>query len=136
MDLKNGFTAAALLEATRLTRAGSLREATALIQRHLRQQAAPAAAADDGEVIDAEFTVVETRPEIGGPAPRGAKFIAGSHAARAGTRPYKLYVPSGFDGRTPLPMVVMLHGCTQSPDDFAAGTRMNALADEHGFVVV
>jgi poly(hydroxyalkanoate) depolymerase family esterase len=33
-------------------------------------------------------------------------------------------------------MVVMLHGCTQNPDDFATGTGMNTLADEHGFIVV
>jgi poly(hydroxyalkanoate) depolymerase family esterase len=33
-------------------------------------------------------------------------------------------------------MLVMLHGCGQTPEDFATGTRMNGLADEHGFLVV
>jgi poly(hydroxyalkanoate) depolymerase family esterase len=52
----------------------------------------------------------------------------------AGSRRYKVYVPSGDRGPG-LPVVVMLHGCTQNPDDFAAGTRMNALAEEQGFLV-
>jgi poly(hydroxyalkanoate) depolymerase family esterase len=68
------------------------------------------------------------------PLPDGAKFLAGSYADQAGSRAYKLYVPSGHHGQA-LPLVVMLHGCTQSPDDFAAGTRMNLLAEEHTCLV-
>jgi poly(hydroxyalkanoate) depolymerase family esterase len=62
-------------------------------------------------------------------------FVAGRYTGRGGTRGYKLFVPSGF-GDALLPLVVMLHGCTQDPDDFAAGTRMNALAEEEGFLVL
>ena len=69
------------------------------------------------------------------PLPEGAQFVAGSFANEAGGRGYKLYIPSTYRGRA-VPLVVMLHGCTQSPDDFAAGTRMNALAEEHGCLIV
>lgn len=64
------------------------------------------------------------------PLPAGATFATASYANAAGTRDYKLYVPS-TRGEQRLPLIVMLHGCTQSPDDFAAGTGMNALAEEH-----
>ncbi len=63
------------------------------------------------------------------------EFLAKSFSNQAGTRPYKLYIPGGYRGE-PLPLIVMLHGCTQSPDDFATGTRMNAAAEaERCFVV-
>jgi poly(hydroxyalkanoate) depolymerase family esterase len=67
--------------------------------------------------------------------PKGAQFLAAIFSNREGNRPYKLYVPSGYDGQ-PVPLIVMLHGCTQSPDDFAAGTRMNDAAEEHACLVV
>ncbi len=74
------------------------------------------------------------RPATSPPLPDGARFLALSFSSEAGSRAYKLYVPSTARGEA-LPLVVMLHGCTQSPDDFAAGTRMNALAEEHGLLV-
>ncbi|SMF89243.1 esterase, PHB depolymerase family [Azospirillum oryzae] len=68
------------------------------------------------------------------PLPDGASFATASHSGASGTRAYKLYVPANRgDGLRPL--VVMLHGCTQSPDDFSAGTRMNAFAERHGIFV-
>ena len=41
---------------------------------------------------------------------------------------YFLYVPPGANADTPMPLLLMLHGCTQHPQDFATGTGMNAAA--------
>jgi poly(hydroxyalkanoate) depolymerase family esterase len=76
-----------------------------------------------------------TPPSTQDIVPEGAQFIESAYSNPAGSRTYKLFVPSGYQGQ-PLPLVVMLHGCTQSPDDFAAGTRMNFIAEEQTCFVV
>jgi poly(hydroxyalkanoate) depolymerase family esterase len=171
-------------EATRLTRAGQLVEATALLQRMLQGGSAPRPESRsasqarlprlDPLTIDATADVVEEReaPQIA-PArsaqarrrslaldgmrdfsalglrspitraplspsdivPEGTRFIAGTFSNAAGSRTYKLFIPSRCQEQR-LPLIVMLHGCTQSPDDFAAGTRMNFLAEEQNCFVV
>lgn len=70
-----------------------------------------------------------------GPSPWPGSFSSGSYTNEAGTRDYKLYVPSTLT-EAPAALVVMLHGCTQNPDDFAHGTQMNALAEELQCLVV
>jgi poly(hydroxyalkanoate) depolymerase family esterase len=69
------------------------------------------------------------------PVPVSGQFIAGSFSNDAGSRNYKLYIPTKH-ARPARPLVVMLHGCSQTADDFAAGTRMNICADEHDCFVV
>jgi len=66
--------------------------------------------------------------------PEGAEFSTHTYAGPAGRRNYKLYLPRNRRVGD-LPLIVMLHGCKQDPDDFAVGTRMNALAEENGFLV-
>lgn len=186
---------AELLEATRLTKAGQITEATAALQCMLGtglpvtrpagpgQHAAPNiyGAVDSQEMIkrklappdkltfsdgvkDAAFLIknklinpaladplrcfIDQRGHRGSPRaldhraptpipadlPNGAKFLNCTFRNEAGSRPYKLYVPSGYHGQS-VPLIVMLHGCTQSPDDFAAGTRMNSAAEEQTCLV-
>jgi poly(hydroxyalkanoate) depolymerase family esterase len=79
--------------------------------------------------------ITRAPPSASDIAPKGTRFIEGTFSNAAGSRTYKLFIPSRYQGR-PLPLIVMLHGCTQSPDDFAAGTRMNFLAEEQNCFVV
>ena len=144
-------------QATRLTRAGDPLAATAMIQAALGQGegASPQPASHSaiplplaqGFVIDVDAR--EVRPqrrapidlgELGLPgnlvrAPHDPDFIAGSHAAAGSQRSYRLFVPPGA-GTRPMPLVVMLHGCTQTAEDFAAGTAMNDMARQQGFFVL
>lgn len=67
-------------------------------------------------------------------ADASGRFTTRSHTIGTNRRDYKLYVPASAGDR-PMPLIVMLHGCRQDPDDFARGTRMNELAERHGFLV-
>lgn len=135
-------------EATRLTREGRLKEAMALLRRGLggtQAERTGNSGAQGASFVDVppmlsgygagaldRLTGRLTKPPR---APAGpGRFEEHSFSNAAGHRNYKLYVPSGYKGEA-VPLVIMLHGCTQSPDDFAAGTRMNALAEEQLFLV-
>ena len=141
-------------EAMRLMQTGDLHAATAAIQRGLtgaddRPAFHPGYAGGPPEKpwIDAESYVVDVsdpkpvaeHPDLEPPRklrePTGEQFQQHSFTCAAGTRQYKLFIPKGHRGPQ-LPLLVMLHGCTQSPDDFARGTRMNELAEEEGYCVV
>ncbi|MBA3943545.1 MAG: PHB depolymerase family esterase [Herpetosiphonaceae bacterium] len=71
-------------------------------------------------------------PSFGGTV---GQFVAGSYTNPYGTRTYKLSIPSGYHGQS-VPLIIMLHGCTQTPEDFAAGTRMQAHAEAATFLIV
>ncbi len=81
-------------------------------------------------------TFVDGRLDVQQATVAAGTFVTRSFSNSAGARDYKLYVPRTHAGQVELmPLVVMLHGCTQSADDFAVGTRMNHLAEERGFLV-
>lgn len=155
MKMKEDFLSS-MQEAMHLLRTAGPIEATAAIQRALRggdgsaERAAPEPpvdahhalgrlrvdALDGNQSARARPTGEFVRPHVARRADvedRG-HFSALTYVNDAGQRNYKLYVPSGYRG-APLPLIVMLHGCTQDADDFAAGTRMNTFAERHDCLV-
>ena len=146
-DAINETIQRALASAGLDTKAGPMHGVTEIIRRALAA-GRPAEANprfDDESVIDVAARVVpagedtnaawDREPSIGEARQRPGSFETHEFSNDAGSRTYKLYVPAG-ESDAPRAMIVMLHGCTQSADDFAAGTQMNRLADEHGFMVV
>jgi poly(hydroxyalkanoate) depolymerase family esterase len=121
-------------EALRLTQAGRVADATAVLQRILGSPDASGIPglweSQGGPTIDG-FVAAGERESGPGAA---AHFLTKTFSNKAGSRPYKLYIPTGYHGQ-PVPLIVMLHGCTQSPDDFAAGTRMNLAGEAHTCLV-
>ncbi|MGZ9713735.1 extracellular catalytic domain type 1 short-chain-length polyhydroxyalkanoate depolymerase [Glaciimonas sp. GNP009] len=84
---------------------------------------------------DAEGDLLSPEELESGKATANGQFLTKSFTNHAGTRNYKLYIPSSYHGQA-MPLMVMLHGCTQNPDDFASGTRMNIVAEESPCFVV
>jgi poly(hydroxyalkanoate) depolymerase family esterase len=151
----------AMGKALALVKTSNLAEATQLLRRavsggataerrpgesaipapHLRTSAfAPASRAPLGEVLRALRTGRANLPKMPFPNeetpkyPLDEKFTARTYRGRAGSLDYRLYVPTDLTTRKPA-LLLMLHGCTQDPEDFAIGTQMNRLADEFGLVV-
>ncbi len=133
----------AMKDVLRLTRDGRLAEATALLRGRLvghdggQPPAEPASRMPEALDLAAPTTdgAAWSLPTEPGPStPQPGRFEWREIATAAGRRRYKLYVPAGA-ATAPRPLVLMLHGCTQSPDDFAAGTGMNRIADETGLLV-
>lgn len=126
----------AMGEILALTKAGRLAAATTLIKQTLAGSPPVASETDPAP---------ENAPALPSPAAAQEKAARRPAASPRETRKtysrtrgkldYLLYVPQSLAAQSPPPLLVMLHGCTQSADDFARGTRMNALAEELGFIV-
>lgn len=145
-DAINQTIQRALASAGLDTTSGPMRAVTQTIRQALASGglATAAAPATHDDVIDVVARVVPSG--VPGAEPSSDGFASGragtpgtfetrQFSNAAGARAYKLYVPAS-PSEAPRPVIVMLHGCTQSADDFATGTQMNRLADEHGFLVV
>lgn len=132
--MKNPF--AAIKKASRLSQKGQPLAAMVTLQRAILSTPKPKSKRAVAKPRQAKAVCGGVRAYPARPprqAPRS--FITGRHDGGYGAIAYRLYTPTGSENRR-LPLVVMLHGCTQSATDFATGTGMNALADELGFLVL
>jgi len=139
MKLNEGFLHS-IRETMTLLRTRGAAEATEAIQRALRGEVwdrADETVTRGNEAQSTDFASAEAKRKM--PAERAdvedrGHFSTLEYSNAAGRRQYRLYVPAGAAAE-PLPLIVMLHGCTQDADDFARGTQMNALAERHRCLV-
>jgi poly(hydroxyalkanoate) depolymerase family esterase len=146
--------------ATRLTKSGDLRAATQAIQEALKVWPGAQRSGSPAKPIQVSAVLLDSaapirnskeRPllleyeaNVRSPDPRvespgfeyvSGAFLRGRYSDDSGARDYRLFVPPVCDARA-LPLIVMLHGCTQDPDSFALGTGMNDAAVDTGFFVL
>lgn len=80
------------------------------------------------------------REPVPGRYETGSKFSIHGWVSTAPTvwpaREYLVYVPKGRSRWKRAPLLVLCHGCKQTPEDIARGTRAEALADRMGCVVL
>jgi poly(hydroxyalkanoate) depolymerase family esterase len=65
-----------------------------------------------------------------------ASLRTASYSNAAGSRAYELYVPASYRAGTPMPLIVALHGCGETADQFRQLSGLDALAAAKGFIVV
>lgn len=132
-----------MAEVARLTGAGRLADVTRALQQSLgrhRPTSARASAPEanaDVDAADATLAPASSRTRI--PVGDEGTTLTGQHTFAGLTRRYQLYLPPSHGAHSPdapRPLVVMLHGCTQDPADFALGTGMNTWARTLGFAVL
>lgn len=70
------------------------------------------------------------------PPPGAGTWLAGIALGATGARRFRLYRPLGVKLAEHLPLMVMLHGCGQDANSFAASTRMNRIAMRERFLVL
>lgn len=101
------------------------------LARNMGRAGASAAALQAARLVK-KAPVVKT-PRV----PKGpGDWLAGVVLGTAGSRQYRLYRPANVTANERLPLLVMLHGCGQDATAFAAGTRMNRIAERERFMVL